>query len=69
MSSPFIGFQFFDEIKRFAEVTLVTRERYRKNLEALQLKETIHFIENQPGSQLYFSLLSDKLFRVFHPLL
>jgi glycosyltransferase involved in cell wall biosynthesis len=62
MSSPFIGFQLFDQIRRFAEVTLVTSEKYRPNLESQGVTCEVHYLKPKSVMRGYANFLANRLF-------
>lgn len=54
MSVPLVGYQFFEHIRPLANVTLVTKEKYRDNLsEILPPDQEVHYIEDGPWIQCY----------------
>lgn len=53
-SVPLVGYNFFKQIKRFADVTLVTHDRNRAALEKLHSGENIVYIEPSAAEEKYY---------------
>lgn len=55
-SVPLVGYNFFKQIKRFADVTLVTHERNRPALEKIHSGDKIVYIEPKAIEQGYYKI-------------
>ncbi len=57
-SVPLVGYNFFNEISRLADVTLVTHERNRDALEKVKENRNITYIPESKGIQKYYRIAS-----------